>query len=90
MALSWEDKSVEASREILGLMTQRRGNMPIAFRQIYKDILIYFKMKDNKETVLNLRLKERKELWKEIQSFPKRNITPEQLAKELNELEDKV
>ena len=47
-------------------------------------------MKNNEKTSLNLKLKERQQLWKEIQSFPKRKVTPEQLAKELDKLEDIV
>ncbi|MBI2631466.1 hypothetical protein HYW75_00495 [Candidatus Pacearchaeota archaeon] len=39
---------------------------------------------------IELGLLGREQRWKEIQSFPKRKVTPEQLAKELNELEDEV
>jgi len=45
-------------------------------------------MEDNKEIALNLRLKERERLWKEIQSFPKRKVIKEQLTKDLEELEE--
>lgn len=39
---------------------------------------------------LELGLLGRVKLWKEIQSFPKRKISPEQLAKDLEKLENEV
>ncbi len=32
----------------------------------------------------------REQLWKQIQSFPKRDVAPSQLAKELDELENEA
>tara|TARA_B100000315_G_scaffold226413_1_gene233332 strand:- start:121 stop:378 length:258 start_codon:yes stop_codon:yes gene_type:complete len=39
---------------------------------------------------LELGLLGRAKLWKEIQEFPKRKITPEQLAQDLEKLEDEI
>lgn len=39
---------------------------------------------------LELGLLGRANLWKEIQKFPKRKITSEQLAKELERIEDEI
>ncbi len=37
---------------------------------------------------IHLDLFKRKQLWKDIQKIPKRNVAPRQLAKELEELEN--
>lgn len=47
-------------------------------------------MKKDNEIVLNLKLKKGQNLWREIQSFPKRKINSKQLTKDLEELEDSI
>ena len=39
---------------------------------------------------LKLGMLGRKEQWNEIRSFPKRNVTPEQLAKDLEKIEEEA